>query len=335
MSQIVNISTVTPVYAGQDYLESLVRKLAKIRDEWSSQGCPFALVESIFVNDDSTDDSDKTLEGLVQQYSWVKVVTQSKNFGQHPATIAGILHTSGEWIITLDEDLQHDPENFTKMIKLATTNGSDIIYAKPEKSVHQSFLRDWGSYLCKRFVKLLANNQHIEHFNSYRLIRGTVGRAAASVCSHETYLDIALCWFTNRIKPIYLPMKDCRFIETGKSAYSLYKLIGHFRRMLVSSQTKLLRIAVMIGGGSLLLSLSLGAYVLVQKLLFPNEVSVQGWTSLILVVVFFGGLLSFMLGVVLEYLAGITLHTQGKPVFFTIDRSSDVAVSNYFNEKES
>ena len=334
MMRIVNISTVTPVYAGQNYLDNLAKELAKIRDEWASQGCPFCLAESIFVNDDTVDQSEKVLGHLTQQYPWIKVVNQSKNFGQHPATIAGILHSSGEWIITIDEDLQHEPRFFTRMIELATSTGSDIIYAKPEEPVHQSILRDWGSCWFKKLMKVLTNNQNIEYFNSYRLIRGSIGRAAASVCSHETYLDIALSWFTNRVKPISLPLKDKRFIESGRSGYNLFKLIGHSRRMLVSSQTNLLRIAVMIGVMSLLISMIMGVYVFLQKLIYPDASLVQGWTSIFLVVLFFGGLISFMLGVILEYLTGITLHSQGKPVFFTIDRSSDLPIARYFKEKK-
>ena len=186
MMRVVNISTVTPVYAGRDYLEALAGELAKVRDEWVAQACPFRLAESIFVNDGAVDDSGKILERLAQQYSWIKVVNNSRNFGQHPATIAGILYSSGDWIITLDEDLQHEPKYFTQMIQIATGTQSDIVYANPETRVHQSFLRDLGSHGFKWLMKLLTANPNIKYFNSYRLIRGSVGRAAASVCSHET-----------------------------------------------------------------------------------------------------------------------------------------------------
>lgn len=335
MSQVINISTVTPVYSGQDYLEELVDELANTRKEWSSKGYPFNLVESIFVNDSAIDNSEKVLARMSKRYSWIKVVTLSKNYGQHPATVAGILHSSGDWIITLDEDLQHKPMFFVPMIELATTTSSDIIYANPETTVHQSFIRDNSTKFFKRLMALITRNKNIPHFNSYRLIRGSLARATASVCSHETYFDIALSWFTVRIKPIVLPMKDKRYIETKVSGYDFLKLIGHSRRMMLSSQMKLLHVAVFGGAIAFMVSVIMAVYALLYRLLFPVSEVIQGWASLFLSVLFFGGVLSFMLGIIIEYLAGISLQSQGKPIFFTIDRSMDASIAKFFMEKKS
>jgi len=333
MEQIIRVSTVTPVYAGADYLEALVKAISQVKDEWEAEGYPVRIIESIFVNDAAVDDSAQVLQRVQANYPWVHILTHSRNFGQHPATIAGILHTSGDWIITLDEDLQHDPKHFIKLLLTALKETRDIVYAKPEASVHQSKTRDLGSVYFKRLMVALTGNPHISYFNSFRLVRGAIARAAASVCSHETYLDIALSWFTSRIHQIKLPLKDERFIAHGKSGYNLHRLIGHARRMLTSSQTKSLRLGALVGVLSLGLTMLFGAFVLIRRMIDPVAVPVQGWTSLFLSQLLFGGLTLFMIGVMLEYVIGIHLHTQGKPVFFTIDRSSDASAKEYFTQK--
>ncbi len=328
--QHATVSAVVPVYAGEKFLPQLVEKLAVVRQQWQAQQAPLVLTEAVFVCDEPIDASASVLERLRQQYDWVKVVTLSKNFGQHPATIAGILHCSGDWIFTLDEDLQHDPVHFGELLRRAVETSSDILYAKPLESVHESVFRDLSSRLYKRLLVSLTNNPHIPQFNSFRLMRGALARAAASVCSHETYFDVALCWFSNRITSTRLPLKDRRFIETGKSGYNLGKLLSHARRLLVSSQTKVLRGGVLLGLAGLLLSVIFGADIVVRRLFVPGSIDVKGWTSQMLGTLFFGGLSAFFLGVCLEYLSNILLHTQGKPPFFVIDRSKDALIRSHF-----
>jgi glycosyltransferase involved in cell wall biosynthesis len=333
--QSIKLTTVTPVYAGKEYLSELVARLDELRKEWAASGAPFELAESIFVNDSSADGSLDLLVDLANQYPWLRVVNLSKNFGQHPATIAGVLHASGDWIVTLDEDLQHDPAHIESMLKTATRHGADIIYAKPEGSVHQKSFRDWTSRNFKRFIAYVTGNPHVTSFNSFRLMRGMIARAAASVCSHETYFDNALCWFTTRVDTIPVPMKDMRFIESGKSGYTLRKLLSHSRRMIISSDTKILRIGAIFGFVVMLLSIIVGGNIIIQKLVNPESIVVTGWTSLAVTLLFFGGFLSFLVGIALEYITAIMLHFQGKPTFFVVDRSSDNILMKYFSSMQS
>src|SRR5262245_59447182 len=97
----VYLSTVTPVYRGERYLRELVGQLAAVKASFADEGLPIELIEAIFVDDGSTDGSAQMLAELKREHSWITVISLAKNFGQHPATIAGILHTSGDWVVTL------------------------------------------------------------------------------------------------------------------------------------------------------------------------------------------------------------------------------------------
>jgi hypothetical protein len=181
-------------------------------------------------------------------------------------------------------------------------------------------------------MQWLTDNPNLSSFNSFRLIRGPVARAAASVCSHDTYLDITLGWFTQSIRAIRIEMKDERYIKTKRSGYSLKSLLSHGWRMIFSSQIKLLRIGSVLGLAAMVLSVLAAIYFLMVKIFSPADIAVEGWTSLFLAITFFGGLSAFMLGIVLQYLSSMILKVHGKPTFFTIDRSGDATVARWLAE---
>lgn len=334
MIKPIKISTVTPVYKGEAYLEKLVLELVSVREKWNNSNIPLELVESIFVIDSAIDRSLEILKSLQKRYDWILVITLSRNYGQHPATIAGILHSCGDWVFTIDEDLQHDPKYFDVLLEHAVTHELDVVFAKAEGSVHQSALRDQSSHIYKRFMSKITANPYISYFNSYRIIRGAIARSSASICSHETYFDIALCWFTDRLDTLSIPMKDQRFIETKISGYNIMKLLSHARRLMISSPAKILRIGALIGILTLVGSMFLGIFIFYNKLANPASIPVRGWTSTILSILFLGGLCAFMLGVILEYITSMLLHSHGKPLFFVIDRSSDALIRDYFESEK-
>lgn len=321
----VLVSTVTPVYRGAQTVEELASRLDAVRRRWDEEGWPFRLVESIFVDDASVDDSAAVLERLEAQFDFARVVTLSRNFGQHPATAAGILHTSGDWVLTLDEDLQHRPEDADALLERATTRALDVVYARPSGEVHSSWYRDRASRGYKRLLSLFTGDPNVLLFNSFRVVRGSIARAAAAVARHDTFLDIAIGWFTQRVGS-----RGLRLLDPREGGYTFRSLLSHARRAMISSQTKWLRAGAAVGIGGLSLSLVLLVWILVQKFLTPESIQVQGWASLFLTTVFFGGLVAFLVGVVLEYLRTLVLGAHGKPSFFVVDRSLDAGPRRFF-----
>jgi glycosyltransferase involved in cell wall biosynthesis len=190
---------VVPVYQGADHLPALLTALEDVRRELDSADSPVRLGEAIFVDDGSADGSDAVLARLTREHPWITVVPLSRNFGQHPATIAGILHCSGDWVATMDEDLQHHPRYLVPLLRQAVRRSSDVVYARPKGRVHKSRLRDLGSSAFKALMSRLTSNPHVRDFNSFRMMRGSIARAAASVCAHDPYFDVAMSWFTDRI----------------------------------------------------------------------------------------------------------------------------------------
>jgi len=317
------ISIVVPVYMGESYLEELCKEISLLRDRMAEAVPQVEVCEAIFVSDEAIDNSERVLRELEGRYKWVRLVCLSKNSGQHPATTAGILHSSGDWVVTLDEDLQHPPKSIPAMLCAAIAQSKDIVYARPLTGPHQSMYRDLMSTTFKKFVGKLTSNEHITKFNSFRLMRGAIARSAAAVTGHDGYFDIVLCWFTGRISSVELSLVDRRFLERGQSGYRFRSLLSHARRMLVSSQTKTLRIGGGLGIFALGFSVFFGARVLLSFFFDESTAAVKGWSSLAMLSLFFGGITLFLLGILFEYISIMVLHNQGKPTFFVIDRRAD------------
>lgn len=280
------ISVVIPVYSGEKYIKTLVSLLEKIKLKWESEYCPLKLEEIIMVDDASVDNSSYELKKISTDNDLVHVVTLSKNYGQHFATVAGILYTSGDWVITMDEDLQHDPEYIFEMLKIAVTESKDIVYAYPVQQVHFSWIRDFGSKFYKKIISFLTNNPNIRHFNSFRVVRGNIARAAASVCGHEMYIDIVFEWFTNRVGVFPVKLTDKRYKKDRTSGYNLKKLLSHARRLFVSAQSRFLRIGIAIGMVSIFISILYSIIIFFLFLFFPYLIKSPGWASLMIAILF-------------------------------------------------
>ncbi len=335
----ITVSVVVPVYAGEAYLPRLIDELESVRRRWEIAAAPMRLLEVFLVDDNARDNSAAVIDRIAAEKDWVTALHLSRNFGQHAATIAGILRTRGDWIATMDEDLQHPPSRLDDLLRAAAAHGHDIVYANAEDAVHETLIRDFSSRFFKKAIEVITINPSARYFNSFRLVRGGLARAASETCRHDSYLDVTLSWFTKRIGTVRMRLKDDRVIGGGGSGYRLKSLLSHARRMLMASHIKYLRLAGLFGFFVVILSALASVLLLIQKLFLADSVPVTGWTSLSLITIFFGGITAFLVGIALEYISFLVLNSRGMPLFFIVDRKSDEIIRDYFSgrpgEKES
>lgn len=326
MDNKITLSTVTPVYSGEKYLRRLVEEIAKLRQKWQDDQSPLFLQEAIFVDDGSIDQSSVVMQELSEQYAWVRVVSLSRNFGQHAATVAGICHTTSDWVVTMDEDMQHPPSLIERLFMNQVNNQSDIVYAHPKSGTHGNSWRDSSSKLVKRLLAKLTSTPQIRLFNSFRLIRGSIARAAASSSSRNTYFDIAISWFTKSYSVVELELVDERFTAAesqAKSGYGFWRLVKHARSLAVSAELDVASGGLILGFASVMVAASLAGFSILQRIFFPETVEIAGWVSTISIITLLGGVIITLLCIALEYLNILLLNNLGRPTFFTIDRSQD------------
>ncbi len=328
---MLQLSVVVPVYAGADYLADLCDALASFGQQLEAQDMPLRLSEAIFVDDESRDASSEVLSELAEAHSFVQVVTLSRNFGQHGATIAGILHSAGDWIVSLDEDLQHPPDLIPRLLAVAVADGLDVVYGSPSGRAHSAF-RDAASRIAKKMVALVSGADQINLASSFRVMRGPVARAAAATASHETYLDAALSWYTTRATRIELDLVDQRVQSGAESGYSLRRLISHARRALTAGDMKVLRLIGGIGLVGVTAAAILGARLFLIWATGNLNRETAGWPSTFAALLFFGGVIAVQLVVLTEYAISSALHLRGKPAYFAVDRSTDRELADWFSE---
>ncbi|WP_370000541.1 glycosyltransferase family 2 protein [Winogradskyella sp.] len=306
-----SISIVVPVYKSSKSLFKLIEELQNTFLE-----LPYDY-EVIFINDSPFHiETNLALGTLVNEYNNVVSIKLTKNFGQQPATLCGLLHAKGDYIITMDDDLQHHPEDITKLLELKQ---HDVVIAKFPKKKH-NFIKNIGSKIKGHFDHLiLSKPKHIK-LSSYRLMSGSLAEKILSIKTPYPFIPALLFSVTQDIVNVEVSHYAR---DEGRSNYTFFKLLKLFSNLIINNSSILLRFIGYLGFSSAFISVVVAVVVLVKR--FTQEYVLQGWTSLILSVLFFGGLTLFALGVIGEYLIRIVGTAESRPVYFVreISRSED------------
>jgi hypothetical protein len=307
------IAVVVPVYRGEGTLPELLEELDAYADGGTTPGgAPYRVTEVVLVHDAGPDRSDLTIRALAERFPYVRPVWLARNFGQHAATLAGMSSTSAEWIVTMDEDGQHDPAAIARMLDTALANRAPLVYAAPTNPPPHSAFRNATSRLAHTVASVMGAGE-LRDFHSFRLVEGEVGRGLAAYCGESVFLDVALTWVVNRTATCPVEMRE----ERGRpSGYSTRRLASHFWRLVLTSGTRPLRLVAFSGALLGLLAVVLLAWVVWARL--TDEVAVQGWASTTVILLVTSGGILFSLGIMAEYLGIAAKSAMGKPLYLVV-----------------
>lgn len=308
------ISVVIPVYQGERTLPAVLDELAPLTAPFlTPDGHRGVVGEVVLAFDHGPDRSAAVIRRLAAERSYVKPVWLSRNFGQHAATLAGIASSGGEWVVTLDEDGQHDPAAMGSMLDTALREQADVVYADPTNKPPHGYVRNTASRVSKRLLETVFAGGKASHFNSYRLILGEVGRSVAAYSGTGVYLDVALSWVAAHIvtSPVLLREEGDR-----RSGYSYRRLMAHFWRMILTSGTRGLRLVT--GAGVLFAvgGIIFAIYLVIMR--FTSGDIPDGWTSQMVLTALGTGTILVALGVIAEYLGVAVNMALGKPAYLIV-----------------
>jgi hypothetical protein len=311
------VSVVVPVYRGQHTIGGLVAELHQLtRPTATPDGATFLVDEIILVHDHGPDLSDVVLQDLEQTYDEVRTVWLSRNFGQDAATIAGMSAAGGDWIVTMDEDGQHDPGLMGAFLDTALAQRADLVYSKPINRRPHGFLRNLTSRGAKVVLATVFGFPGSTRFESFRLIRGDIGRQLAGVAHSGVYLDVALTWVVGAVAQAPVVLRAEGLLH--ESGYNYRRLFSLFWKMVLCSGTRVLRLVSLLGV-TLGLAGGVMAAVVVYQHLTVDDWAPEGWASIIVVLLVCSGTILFSLGLIADYL-GVALHVLvGKPLYLTVD----------------
>ena len=304
-----SVCVIIPVYQSVNQLEKTVRELTEtLISSIEMKSLNYELQRVVLVDDGSSDGSIDIVKSLSQS-PLVSAIYLNRNYGQHAAIFAAVLSSTEDVIVTMDEDGEHDPSIISSMLKELENGKNDIVYADfKQKRIN---LKEISSSLAKRFIAFISREPNIRHISSFRAVRGPIFRAASVYANNGSFLDIALGWISNKVSTV----ATAKRITYRKSTYNLKGLVNHFSRLFFAAGIKPLIFLFNIGWVISMFSLIGIAVIIYGKIV--GSISVQGWVSNIVVIVFFGGLTISSVGLVARYLSSIVETSSGKP-FFTI-----------------
>lgn len=298
------VSIVVPVY-NSPLVPELAERLDAVFAARRAGGDDYELI----LVDDASPRPDvwPALERLARERPQVRAFQLTRNFGQAAATLCGLRESRGDWVITLDDDLQHRPEDIPLLLE---RTDCDIVIGQLQHRQHSLYRRFLSR--CKgTFDRLILGKPPEIQLSSFRLLSRSVVDGVLAIRTPHPFLPALMFYVSKNVCGV--PVSHDRR-RSGQSGYTLWKLISLFSNLLINNSSLVLRLVGHLGiafsGVSFLIALS----VVYQKV--ANGIPVRGWTSLFATLLLLGGLLLFGLGIVGEYLIRIIEGTEARPTYF-------------------
>lgn len=298
-------SIVVPVYNSEKTLKELYLRIKNVFENTIHED-----FELILVDDSSRDNAFSVMEQLHKEDSRVKIIQLARNFGQPSAILCGFSHVSGDFVITLDDDLQHPPEEIPKMIKVMQERDDvDVILAKYENRKHGP-VRKLGTFVAKLATSQMMTNAGDLDMTSFRLIRRFVVDAVLQMNIHLPQIGNLLLQVSNRIINVPVSHDERKY---GRSNYTFRRLLKDLLYDITTHSALPLIVVRNIGIGSFFVSILLGIYYLLRYFFFG--ISVEGFTTLVLLVLAYNGLILLSVGILGQYLMHVLNEAKKTPNF--------------------
>jgi undecaprenyl-phosphate 4-deoxy-4-formamido-L-arabinose transferase len=301
MESNLDLSVVIPVYNSEEILPELLRQLDDALKEVRN--------EIILVNDESTDKSWEVILDLISQYRQLVAVNLRKNSGQDNAIMAGLKISRGVHVVIMDDDLQHSPYDISALRNACIKTKADVCYARfPQKK--QALWKNLGSWFNGKVANKIIGKPDTIYLSPFKVLGQDVVREIVKYDGPYPYVDGLVFTITRNITQINIAHHD-RFL--GKSNYTLLRSIKVFMKLATSFSIFPLRIVSIFGS----LIASSGFILMIRYLVeyFATARIIEGWTTLVVLMLILGGSNLIFLGLIGEYLGRTYLYLNKRPQY--------------------
>ena len=306
------LSIVIPVYNSEKTIEEVVNEIeiavSKLNSKYD--------LEIMLVNDYSKDNSLEVCKNICKHKSFVKLISFSKNFGQHNALMAGIKIASGDYIISMDDDLQTPPDEMHKLIDELEKNNYDVVFAK-YKTENKSIFRIFGGFVNDKMANILAEKPKNITINSYFIMKKYIANEIIKYGHAYPYIVGLIFRVTQNVGNILIQHRDRKI---GKSNYTLKKLLQLWFNGFTSFSVKPLRISSVFGLFFSIIGFVYLLIIIIRKIINPGIPA--GWTSIMAAIIFFGGIQLLSIGLLGEYIGRVFLSINKKPQYVIKEKYS-------------
>ena len=302
------VSFVIPCYRSEHTLENVVAEIHKTLKDMEQYD-----YEIILVNDCSPDGTWAVIRRICQENNRIRGINFAKNFGQHAALMAGLRQSSGDYVVCLDDDGQTPADEVGKLLgKLE--EGYDAVYASYAHKQHSLF-RNLGSKVNELMTRIMLEKPRQLYISSYFAVRRFVVEDMVRYDNSYPYVIGLVLRATKNITNVEVSHRER---QEGSSGYNLKKLLGLWFNGFTAFSVKPLRIATCIGCLSAAVGFLYGLYTIIKRMVNPQVP--MGFSSTMAAIVFFGGMIMIMLGLIGEYIGRIYISLNNSPQYVIRER---------------
>ncbi len=297
-----SVSVVIPVFNSGQVLPELVARLEPVSSREAAR------FELILVNDGSRDRSWETICRLSAAYSWIRGIDLMRNYGQHNALLCGVRAATGELIVTMDDDLQHRPEDIPALLA-ALSDDLDVVYGTPAREQHGA-ARNAASRITKIALQSAMGADTARLVSAFRVFRASLRDSFAESRNPGLPLDVMLTWGTTRFGACVVQSEPRR---TGQSGYTFRRLVLHALNMVTGYSVLPLRLASVLALLFMVFGFAVLVFVIGRTLI--QGVAVPGFAMISSLIAILSGVQLFSLGILGEYLARMHVRMMDSPPY--------------------
>lgn len=303
-SQMKKISIIIPCYNEEEAIPYFYEEIEKITKKIKAK------FEYIFVDDGSQDNTLKVIKTLAKKDKKIRYISFSRNFGKEASMLAGLEHATGDYVTTMDADLQDPPELLIEMFNTLENEEYDICGAVSISRNGYSFIRKHFTNLFYKIISKVSKTEMINGARDFRLMKRYVVEAIISMREYNRYSKGLFSFVGFKTKWIEFENKKR---VAGKTKWSLWKLFIYAVEGIISFSTAPLIFSALLGLFFCIISFIMIIFIIIRTLMFGDPVA--GWPSLVCIIFFLSGIQLFAIGIIGQYLAKTYLETKNRPIY--------------------
>ena len=297
------VSVVVPVYRSEDTLTLLVERLERALESWPH--------EIVLINDDSPDGSWETIVELAARYPTVKALSLRKTFGYDNALMAGLNHCTGKYVVTMDDDLQHAPEDIPALVA-EIEQGADVVYANfAAFQKQQSWIKNLGSWLNGKLAEYILSKPKEIYLSPFKILSQELVREIKKYTGPYPYIDGLVFQRTAAIRQIPI-VHHAR--KSGRGNHGIVRSARIMANFWTSHSLFPLRVAVVLGFFLSFCAGLFGLFLIYYKLV-DKGFNVEGWASTVFAILLMGGVQILSVGIIGEYVGRSHMTASQSPQY--------------------
>ncbi len=305
-----SLSVIVPCYNEEAVIQTTYERLKRVLDESKNPS------QIIFVNDGSTDRTQDILKSIASVDKRVKLINFSRNFGHQPAVTAGINHCETDLAVIIDADLQDPPELIPDLLKVQEEEQANVVYCVRKRREGESKFKLWSARVFYRILNRLSEVKFPVDTGDFRLIDANIIHEFNNLKERGKYIRGLISWVGYKQVPFYYE-RDARL--AGETKYPFKRMIGFATKALFYFSKKPLTMATGIGFVAVILGMILALWYFFGKI-FGYTHADAGFTSIMIIVIFFGGIQLLTIGILGQYLGILFDEIKKRPEYIVKER---------------